>query len=374
MGFFQAGMLIEQLATTATAAGTTTLVATSKQNQVFTGTSTQTIKLPDVTTMSVGAFFNIYNQSTGSLTLEFQSGAAFTDAAGISHSTIAANTSITVTLQTNSGVSPQNGTWAAVASSAFAGGNLSANSFIPNYTTTVSSGSTITLTSTSSQLQYITGTTAQTLVLPVTSTLSLGQSYVIVNTSTAVVTVESSGANSLVAMPGNTQVIVTCILTSGTTAASWSTNFATPNVPVVAHAKVSTNTQSITSATTIINFDTVIIDTASAITTGASWHFTAPLAGYYRISASIQSSSFAASGVNNAFQLVLFKNGSAFLELGTDYIQTVSGCRKTTDGTAIIQLAATDTIDCRSANSGNESSVTLDGTGTSTVYISIERC
>jgi hypothetical protein len=57
--------------------------------------------------------------------------------------------------------------------------------------------------------------------LPVTSTLTLGQYFVIENDSTGAVTVNSSGANLVVSLPGGVTVRVTCILISGTTAASW---------------------------------------------------------------------------------------------------------------------------------------------------------
>jgi hypothetical protein len=111
MGFFQYGQLVEQLATTATAAGTTALVNTSKQNQVFTGTSTQTVVLPNATTMSIGQFFNIYNQSSGNLTLQFNGGGTFADASGTAYGTLLPHSSIAVMLQTN-GTSA--GTWAVI--------------------------------------------------------------------------------------------------------------------------------------------------------------------------------------------------------------------------------------------------------------------
>ena len=108
MGSFQYGMNVFQVATTATAAGTTTLVNTSKQIQTFTGSSTQTVVFPSATTMSVGQFFEIYNQSSGSLTLQFNGGAAFTDAAGTSYGTLVSKGAITVKLQTNG---TSSGTW-----------------------------------------------------------------------------------------------------------------------------------------------------------------------------------------------------------------------------------------------------------------------
>jgi hypothetical protein len=55
--------------------------------------------------------------------------------------------------------------------------------------------------------------------------LVLGQSWVIVNNSTGVVTVQSSGGNTITAMAAGTQITVTCISTSGTTAASWYSSY-----------------------------------------------------------------------------------------------------------------------------------------------------
>jgi hypothetical protein len=61
--------------------------------------------------------------------------------------------------------------------------------------------------------------------LPATSTLVLGQQFLIVNNSTGAVTVNSSGANAVVVLAGSTSAVITCILTSGTTAASWSVSY-----------------------------------------------------------------------------------------------------------------------------------------------------
>ena len=90
------------------------------------------------------------------------------------------------------------------------------------YTTTVTAAGTTTLTASSTPLQLFTGTTTQTVVLPVTSTLVLGQYFIIENNSTGVVTVQSSGANTILAQPAGTTAIYICILLTGTTAASWS--------------------------------------------------------------------------------------------------------------------------------------------------------
>ncbi len=98
---------------------------------------------------------------------------------------------------------------------------LEVNSIIPGYTTTATGATTTTLLVGSSQLQYFTGTSTQTVVLPVTSTLVLGQSYQIVNNSTGSVTVQSSGTNTILVMTANTVATFTVVSTSLTTAAAW---------------------------------------------------------------------------------------------------------------------------------------------------------
>lgn len=100
------------------------------------------------------------------------------------------------------------------------------------YTTTATAAGTTTLTVTSNNQQFFTGTTTQTVVLPVTSTLALGLSYLIVNNSTGVLTIQSSGANTITLVPAGATVRFTCILITGTTAASWSFAFeGSSNIP-----------------------------------------------------------------------------------------------------------------------------------------------
>jgi hypothetical protein len=100
------------------------------------------------------------------------------------------------------------------------------------YATTATAAGTTTLTLASLNQQFFTGTTTQTIVLPVTSTLVLGLGYTITNRSTGVLTVQSSGLNAIINIPSQATVRFTCILTSGTTAASWSYLFeGSANIP-----------------------------------------------------------------------------------------------------------------------------------------------
>lgn len=103
MGTFQYGMLVEGITGTATSGGSTVLTLTSRQIQYFTGTLTQTVLLPNTTGMATGQFFEIYNLSTGVVTVQNQDGSSFT-----SNPTIQPNACLIVKLIS---VGTANGTW-----------------------------------------------------------------------------------------------------------------------------------------------------------------------------------------------------------------------------------------------------------------------
>lgn len=104
--------------------------------------------------------------------------------------------------------------------------NLSANNFQPNYNTTVTAAGITVLTAASAYYQFFTGSTTQTITLPVASTLITGHSFYIVNNSSGNITVQSSGGNNVQVMVAGTSALITCILNSGTTAASWFSDYA----------------------------------------------------------------------------------------------------------------------------------------------------
>ncbi len=272
--------------TTATAGTTTTLTVASTYLQYFTGVTTQTVVLPVTSTLVLGFAFKIVNTSNSVVTVQ-SSGANTVQA-------MAANTSLIVTCILTSGTTAASwsaeyisatgaGTVTSVAmsvptflsvagspittsgtlavtlsgtalpianggtavtslpttaqTSAFAAWdankNLGANNFLSAYTTTATGASTTTLTVASTQLQYFTGVTTQTVVLPVTSTLVLGQKFEVVNNSTGNVTVQSSGANAIQVMSLGTFATFTVILTSGTTAASWNVSYSGTTAPTI---------------------------------------------------------------------------------------------------------------------------------------------
>ncbi len=96
--------------TTATAAGTTTLTAASAYTQQFTGSTTQTVVLPDATTLAVGFSFRIANRSSGVVTVNANGGGLI--------QTMAPGTQLEVTAIT---IGTTAGTWDAAYSSTTAG-------------------------------------------------------------------------------------------------------------------------------------------------------------------------------------------------------------------------------------------------------------
>ena len=106
-----------------------------------------------------------------------------------------------------------------------ANSNASASAFIEGFQTTASAGATTTLTVASKQIQELTGALTQTYQMPVTSTLVAGMRWMIINNSSGVATVNSSGGNLILSMAANTTAWITCVLNSGTTAASWNSSY-----------------------------------------------------------------------------------------------------------------------------------------------------
>ncbi len=94
-----------------------------------------------------------------------------------------------------------------------------------NWSTTATAAGTTVLTNQSSYFQYFTGTTTQTITLPVVSTLAEGWTFHITNNSTGNLTVNSSGDNLVITVLPGTTAMCTCILVTGTTAASWEAGY-----------------------------------------------------------------------------------------------------------------------------------------------------
>ena len=149
------------------------------------------------------------------------------------------------------------------------------------YATTATAAGTTTLLVTSNRNQRFTGATTQTVVMPVASTLAVGARFVIQNKSTGIVTVQSSGANTIYAIPAATTAEFVCILASGTTAASWDYDWAGASgapatgalsfitgatFSAVASFSLPTNTFSATYDNYLVRFQLTDASAASAVT------------------------------------------------------------------------------------------------------------
>ena len=235
---------------------------------------------------------------------------------------------------------------------------------VEGYTTTATAAGTTTLTVASNRQQFFTGSTTQTVTLPVASTLVLGQNFLVRNLSTGIVTVNSSGANVVLAIPSVTTAVFTCILVSGTTAASWSVS-SYLNTPVVAGVNPSvdvynTTNQSVLNSTTTLltwnseNWDSEAIHSTS-VNTG---RLTCVTEGKYIVTTNLIFS----SNNTGVRQIVIDKNGAQVWSqifpqnnAGEDQIGTVF----------VLALAVNDYVTC-SVWHGAGVTLTVAGSGRST--------
>jgi hypothetical protein len=111
--------------------------------------------------------------------------------------------------------------------------NTCINNVIEGYTTYPTATSTTPLSVMSSRQQFFTGTLAQTVILPDVTTLKLGQQYEIHNDSTMSLTIQSSGLNAVDTLTTGLTTSYTCVLVTGTTAASWSVTSAAAAAAVI---------------------------------------------------------------------------------------------------------------------------------------------
>lgn len=225
---------------TATAAGTTTLTISSPQFQKFTGTTTQICKLP-TTSIVIGNWWLIINESTGTVTIEASGGGTLLALPGGNAAYCIANSATPTTaagwdaimLPTGGGVLPVTNGGTGVSSLSAtpaastitkwdANSNLSANNMIQGWTTTASTSSgTLTMTVASTQIQQITGSNNYTVKLPTTGVVA-GMTFYIYNTQTSnTVAVQASGAGAIVTLAANTSGWFTANSATPTTAGGW---------------------------------------------------------------------------------------------------------------------------------------------------------
>jgi hypothetical protein len=141
------------------------------------------------------------------------------------------------------------------------------------YTATATASGTTTLTVSSNRQQLFTGSSTQTVVLPVTSTLVAGMSYDIENNSTGNLTVNSSGGNLVATVVPGTNLHVVCIGTTLTTAADWDAEFTgfgtltgTGSVVLATSPTLVTPTLGVASATSVNKVTITAPATSSTLT------------------------------------------------------------------------------------------------------------
>ena len=115
-------------------------------------------------------------------------------------------------------ISGGNGITTSVSGSTFTISSIGAG----GYTSTATGGTTTTLTASSSANQFFTGSTTQTVKLPDTSTLTIGQEYYITNQSTGALTIQTSAAGAITTVPAGAGAVFTVASTSAQT---WVTEF-----------------------------------------------------------------------------------------------------------------------------------------------------
>jgi len=163
------------------------------------------------------------------------------------------------------------------------------------FTNTATTGGTTTLSNVSSYYQLFTGTLNQTVVLPLANTVVTGWTFHIANNSTGNLTVQSSGANTVITVVSGTTAMCTCILASGIDENSWEaglTDFSTytgtgsivlGNTPTLANPTINAYTESViaignSSTTQTINIANATIVTAT-LTANCTWTMPSTTAG-----------------------------------------------------------------------------------------------
>lgn len=154
----------------------------------------------------------------------------------------------------------------------------------------------------------------------------------------------------------------------------WSSNFAfsssQPNVVAIYESDAG---QSISNGSNdVIDFEDKIVDSHNAVTTGASWVFTAPVAGQYRVSAKAAYTSTTAWDAGESCSLRLLKNASGHRVL--DFIEIQDGTTEliaSLGGTVLVDLSSGDTLAVDTTqNTGGALTLLSDATE---IYICIEK-
>jgi hypothetical protein len=209
------------------------------------------------------------------------------------------------------------------------------NNIKMGYSTTATAAGTTTLTVSSNYRQFFTGTLAQTIVLPVTSTLVTGMAFEIENNSTGLLTVNSSGGNLVGTVPAGVCAHAVCIGTTLTTAADWDWDY------------ISTTTITGTGANVLGTSPTITTPTIDTITSAAATALTLQSAGTTAITVSTSQNVGIGTTVNNVFDqsgaaraLVVQKSDTSTTVGGSVASITIVNGDTTTNNIAQLNFAA----------------------------------
>ena len=155
----------------------------------------------------------------------------------------------------------------------------------------------------------------------------------------------------ITALPAATTLALTDIIpvvkSPGGAAATNKATLTVLSDSMVVLARYSTNAaQSIPNTTdTVVNFDTINYDTNSAVTTGAAWHFTAPVTGYYMVNACITFNTTNTWADGEPALLSTRINGAQISRLAFTQQGNANSIYKQLVGSDILYLTAGQTLD-----------------------------
>lgn len=175
--------------------------------------------------------------------------------------------------------------------------NLSANAFVPGFTSVTTAAGTTTLTSASANMIQFTGSTTQTCVLPNATTLAVGRQFVLSNRSTGNVQVNMNGGSALQTLFSVSQATVT-LTNNGTSAGTWDIAYLSTGGSTGLAATATVSTAEATTSTSYTDLTTTTDQVT--VTIGASGMALVSLFALDTASQGGGSVSYAISGANTA--------------------------------------------------------------------------
>ncbi len=118
--------------------------------------------------------------------------------------------------------------------------------------------------------------------------------------------------------------------------------------PAVRYTRGTAQTITSGGSSQIVDYATQEHDPRGLVTTGASWHFTAPVGGLYAVSAAALLSGSTGWADTEQAYLTVYKNGAlyAYLDFRND-LASASSILVALSGSTLVALAAGETLDIR---------------------------